>query len=79
MQFKRKLDIVFMKHCVLTICLSIRMISPGNLLTILNQLTESEAYSCNIFRDIFITSFLCLNLQRALTQNMQRPIIRIFF
>ena len=43
--------------------------SPGNLFTILLQLTKSEATSCNSFQDIFIGSFRCPNLQRALTQK----------
>ena len=64
----RKLEIVFMKQSP-TMGLSIRMISPGNLLTILYQLTISEAISPNGFWDIFITSFLCLNLQRAITRK----------
>ena len=46
--------------------------SPGNLFTILIQLTKSEATSCNSFQDIFIGSFRCPNLQRALTQKLQK-------
>ena len=46
--------------------------SPGNLFTILLQLTKSEATSYNSFQDIFIGSFRCPNLQRALTKKMQR-------
>ena len=43
--------------------------SPGNLFIILLQLTKSEATSCNSLQDIFIGSFQCPNLQRALTQK----------
>ena len=43
--------------------------SADNLFTILLQLTKSEATSFNSFREIFITSFRCPNLQRALTQK----------
>ena len=39
-----------------SICSSIRMIPPGNLLTILYELTKSEASNCNGFRDL---SLLC--------------------
>ena len=53
--------------------LSITMDSPGNLLTIIYQLTKSEATSFNGFRDIFIASFLCPNVQSVITQEkMQR-------
>ena len=43
--------------------------SPGNLFTILLQLTKSEATSCNSFQDIFTGSFQCPNFQRALTKK----------
>ena len=43
--------------------------SQGNLFIILYQLTKSEATSCNSFGDIFVGSFRCPNLQRALTQT----------
>ena len=43
--------------------------SPGNLFTILLQLTKSEATSFNSFRDIFIGRFRCPNMQRALIQK----------
>ena len=49
---KLKLEILFMKHCAPAIYLSIRMISPGNLYTMLYQLTKSEATSCNGFQDV---------------------------
>ena len=45
--------------------------SPDNLFTILLQLTKSEATSCNSFQDIFIGSFRCPNLQRALTKKIK--------
>ena len=48
--------------------------SPGNLFITLFQLTKSEATSCKSFQDIFIGSVRCPNLQRALTQKMQRAI-----
>ena len=55
--------------------------SPGNLFINRFQLTKSEATSCkstscNSFRDILIGSFRCPNLQRALTQKMQRTITK---
>ena len=71
-----------MKHYAQTICLSKKVISSGIPLTIFYQLTESEATSCNGFRDIFITSFLYLNLHWAITGKLQRAITRkniIFF
>ena len=43
--------------------------TPGNLFIILIQLTKSEATSFNSFQDIFIGSFRCPNLQRALVQK----------
>ena len=46
--------------------------SPGTLFTIFLQVTKLEAISCNSIQDIFIGSFRCPNLQRALTQKMQR-------
>ena len=46
--------------------------SPGNLFTTFLQLIKSEATSCNSYLDIFFGSFRCSNLQRALTQKMQR-------
>ena len=49
--------------------------SPGNLLTILYQLTKSQVTSCKSFQNIFIKSFRCQNLQRAIT----RKNIYIFF
>ena len=48
--------------------------SPGNLFTILLQLTKSEATSCNSFRDILVGNFRCPNLQRALTQKNAKTI-----
>ena len=50
--------------------------SPGNLFTILLQLTKSEATNCNSFQDIFIGSFRCPNLQRALTKKNAKTIIK---
>ena len=50
--------------------------SPGNLFTILLQLTKSEATSFNSFRDIFIGSFRCPNLQRALIQKNAKVITK---
>ena len=50
--------------------------SPGNLFTILLQLTKSKAASCNSFQDIFIGSFQCPNLQRALTQKNAKVITK---
>ena len=50
--------------------------SPGNLFTILLQLTKSEAISCNSFQDIFIGSFWCPNLQRALTKKNAKTITK---
>ena len=55
---------------------------PGNLFTILLQLTKSEATSCNSFQDIFIGSFRCPNLQRAFAQTNAKVITKkrnIFF
>ena len=69
-EIKHELEIVFMKHCAPTICLFIRMISLGKLLTILSELTKSEATSCNGFRDLFLfLIFLCASLQRAITRK----------
>ena len=42
---------------------------PGNLQIILYKPTISVATSCYSFRDIFITSFLCPNLQRAISHK----------
>ena len=42
------------------------------------QLTKSEATSCNSFKEIFVGSFRCPNLQRALTQKNARE-DNIFF
>ena len=56
--------------------------SPGNLFTILLQLTKSKATGCKFsFRDIFIRSFQCPNLKRALTQKNAKTITRkkVFF
>ena len=50
--------------------------SPGNLFTILLQLTKSEATSFNSFRDIFVGSFRCPNLQRALIQKNAKAITK---
>ena len=67
---KNKLEIICLWNSVSpTISLSIRMISPGNLVTILYQLTKSQATSCNGFRDILITSFLSPNLQKAIPRK----------
>ena len=52
--------------------------SPVNLLTNLYQVTKSEATICNSLRDTFITYIKCPNLQRAITQKLQRA-ITIFF
>ena len=60
--FCEKLEIVFIKHCTVpsTICLSIRIISLGSLLTTLYQLTKSEATSFNGFRDLSLLQvFMC--------------------
>ena len=50
--------------------------SPGNLFTILLQVTKSEATSCNSFQDIFIGSFRCPNLQKALSKKNEKAIIK---
>ena len=42
---------------------------PGNLFIILFQLTKSEATCCNSFGYVFVGSFRCPNLQRALTKK----------
>ena len=58
-----------------TISLS-TILFTSNLLTILLQLTKSEATSCNSFQDIFIGSFGCPNLQRVLTQKNAKVITK---
>ena len=50
--------------------------SPGTLITILLQLTKSEATGCNDFHDIFIGNFRYPNLQRALTQTNAKTITK---
>ena len=74
--FLTKTDIIQTRNCVYeTLCPQPLACQPsfsaGNLVTILFQLTKSEATSCNTFRVIFIGSFRCPNLQRALTQKCQ--------
>ena len=48
--------------------------SPGNLFTILFQLTKSEATSFYSFLDIFIGSYRCPNLQMAFIQKNAKAI-----
>ena len=43
--------------------------SPGNIYTVLLQLTKSEATSCNSFQDIFIGSFRCPNCKGLLLKK----------
>ena len=45
---------------------------PGILVIILYPVSKSEATSCNSFQDIFIKSFWCPNLQRAMTRKNEK-------
>ena len=62
---------LFKEHFKVQICKGglYEKFSPINFLIILYQLTKFEAPSCYSFRDIMITNFQSLNLQREIIRN----------
>ena len=79
-----KLEIEFMKRYAPQPLACPPSCSPGNLFTILLQLTESEATSCDSFHDIFIEVFdvqICKGhlLKKMQRRNLKKKYIFIYF